>query len=386
MPMLGLTMTEGSITRWIKQEGDLVRKGEALFEVETDKALAEVEAPEDGILLRVLTKQHCTAQVGATVAILGSAGEELAAFVPETPQTSAHGAQQGLGVPPGSSQSAGAKRISPRARRLAEEHNVDWRSLKGSGAEGQITERDVQLRIAEADKADAVRPLSRIRQIIAERVTRSQQERAHIYLTTTIDMTEITSLRARLTERTPPQDMEAEVSFNDFFLMALGICLVEHPLMNSSLTSEGVRLHASANVGIAVALEDEGLVVPIIRDVQRLTLRHIAKVRQALVKKARERQLLPDDMTGGTFTLSNLGMYGVEHFTAIINPPETGILAVGSITDEPRVLEGRIVIRPVMRVTLGVDHRVVDGVLAGRFLQRFKGLLEESSQLVRGEE
>jgi len=385
MPVLGLTMTEGSITRWMKQEGDFVRKGEALFEVETDKALAEVEAPEDGMLLKILTKERSTAQVGATVAILGAAGEEGAAIVAERPQTSVHDQQQDLSTASKSSRSAAAKRISPRARRLAEEHNVDWGCLEGSGAEGQITEGDIQLRVAETKKADAVLPLPRIRQIIAERLTQSQQERAHIYLTTTIDMTEVTSLRTRLMEHTPTQGVGSEITYNDVFLMTLGICLMEYPWMNSSLTSEGVRLHASANVGIAVVLEDDGLVVPVIRDVQRLTLKHIADVRQALVKRARERRLLPDEMTGGTFTLSNLGMYGVEHFTAIINPPETGILAVGAITDEPRVLQGRIRIRSVMRVTLGVDHRVVDGALAGRFLQRFQALLEKPSQLIKGE-
>jgi pyruvate dehydrogenase E2 component (dihydrolipoamide acetyltransferase) len=369
----------------MKQEGDFVRKGEALFEVETDKALAEVEAPEDGILLKVLTKERSTAPVGATVAILGAAGEEAAAPVAERPQTSVRDQQQDLSVTSKPSRSAAAKYISPRARRLAEEHNVDWGSLEGSGTEGQITEKDIQLRIAKTRK-DAVRPLPRIRQIIAERLTRSQQERAHIYLTTTIDMTEVASVRTRLMEHTPAQGVGSEITYNDVFLMTLGICLTEYPWMNSSLTSEGVQLHASANVGIAVALEDDGLVVPVIRDVQRLTLKHIADVRQALVKRARERRLLPDEMTGGTFTLSNLGMYGVEHFTAIINPPETGILAVGAITEEPRVLQGRILIRSVMRVTLGVDHRVVDGALAGQFLQRFKALLEKPSELLKGEE
>jgi pyruvate dehydrogenase E2 component (dihydrolipoamide acetyltransferase) len=151
--------------------------------------------------------------------------------------------------------------------------------------------------------------------------------------------------------------------------------------MNSSFTDDGIRLHASANIGLAVALEDDGLVVPVIRDVQALTLGQISDARQVLVKKARERRLLPDEMTGGTFTLSNLGMYGVEQFTAIINPPETGILAIGAITDEPRVMRGGIFIRPVMHVTLGVDHRIVDGAIAGRFLQRFKALMEQPSQL-----
>jgi pyruvate dehydrogenase E2 component (dihydrolipoamide acetyltransferase) len=379
--MLGLTMTEGSITKWLKREGDFVRKGEPLFEVQTDKALAEVEAPEEGVLLKILARESCLMEVGATVAILGAEGEDASRIVAEGQQTPSVDENQGVSPPTKPSRPTFTRLISPRARKLAEEHRIDWENLEGSGTEGQITERDVQLQIERTRKADVVRPLSRIRQVIAERLTKSQQERAHVYLTSTLDMAEAVALRNRLLKEAAAQATGRKTTYSDLCLKALAICLTENPWMNSSFTDDGVRLHASANIGLAVALEDDGLVVPVIRDVQALTLGQISDARQALVKKARERRLLPDDMTGGTFTLSNLGTYGVEQFTAIINPPEAGILAVGAITDMPRVVRGGIFIRPVMRVTLGVDHRIVDGAIAGRFLQRFKALMEQPLQL-----
>jgi pyruvate dehydrogenase E2 component (dihydrolipoamide acetyltransferase) len=190
-----------------------------------------------------------------------------------------------------------------------------------------------------------------------------------------VDMTEAIALRERLS------GWEAAITYNDLFIKALGICLIEYPWVNSSWEGKGVRMHSSTNVGIAVAVEDHGLVVPVVHDVQRLTLAQIAGMREELVNKAKERRLVPDEMAKGTFTLSNLGMYGVEQFTAIINPPETGILAVGAIVEEPRAIQGHVAIRPVMRVTLGVDHRVVDGALAAQFLQCFKTLLEQPSRL-----
>jgi pyruvate dehydrogenase E2 component (dihydrolipoamide acetyltransferase) len=385
MPLLGLTMTEGSVTRWLRREGDQVHKGDPLMEVETDKALVQVEAPEDGFLLKILARENSTVQVGATVAILGAAHEDVSGFLQEIPQNPAPEAGKECVVSAERSQPSAAKSISPRARRLAEEHHIDWRGLSGSGADGQITEKEIRLRIAEFNKAETVQPLSRLRQIIAERLTKSQQERAHIFLTGTVDMTEARAIRDSLSGIQAPRESGAEITYNDLFIKALGSCLTEYPWVNSSLVSEGVQMHSSANVGVAVAIEDQGLVVPVIQDVQELTVAQIAEIRQKLVRKAKERRLAPDEMAGGTFTLSNLGMYGVEQFTAVINPPETGILAVGAITEEPRAIRGQVAIRPVMRVTLGVDHRVVDGALAAQFLQRFKTLVEQPRQLISTE-
>lgn len=393
MPLLSQTMTEGTITRWLRKEGDAVRKGDPLLEVETDKALMEVPAPEDGVLLKILLEANSTAPIGTVLAMLGAQGEDISSLLTTVPAAAPAETRAEPSVPVAEKAPAptGAKTISPRARRLAEEHQIDWRSLQGSGADGQVSEKDIQAWIAAAtttmtaEPAAAVQPLSRTRQIIAERLTKSQQERAHIHLTMTIDMTAAIALRNELLQKGAAKITDAEIAFNDLFAKALGICLTEYPWVNSSWVNEGVRLHSAVNVGLAVATDDNALVVPVIRDVQRLRLRQIAEARSALVKKAREKRLLPEEMAGGTFTLSNLGMYGVEQFTAIINPPETGIMAVGAITEEPRVIQGGIFVRPVMRVTLGVDHRVVDGALGGQFLKRFKALLEQPRELTDAE-
>jgi pyruvate dehydrogenase E2 component (dihydrolipoamide acetyltransferase) len=285
---------------------------------------------------------------------------------------------------PRARQSSGPKPISPRARRLAEEHHIGWKDLQGTGPEGQITEVDVQRAIASLlaaappapSGADTVQVLSGSRQIIAERLTRSVRERAHIYLTVTIDAgAALASCQEpRVASGTPA--LAGQFSINDLIVKAIAVCLVEYPWVNSTLVDKEIHLHSSAHIGFAVAAEDGTLVVPVLRNVEAMSLVEVAKVRRALVEKALHRRLSPDEMMGSTFTISNLGTYGVEQFTAIINPPETGILAVGAITEEPRVINGGLFVRPVMRVTLGVDHAVVDGALAAQFLRRFKQLLE----------
>jgi pyruvate dehydrogenase E2 component (dihydrolipoamide acetyltransferase) len=259
------------------------------------------------------------------------------------------------------------KSISPRARKFAEEHGIDWQSLAGTGADGQVTQQDVERAVAAAPKPQAAgEPLPRHRQIIAARLTASLRERAHIHLTVTIDMTEAVALRGR----------RPEVSYNALMVKALAACLAEFPAVNDTLLDGTLRRNASAHIGLAVAAGDDALLVPVIREAEKKTLEQIAAEARSLAGKARAGHLTPDEMTGGTFTLSNLGMYGVEQFTAIINPPETGILAAGAVCEEPRAVNGSVAIRPVCRVTLAVDHRVVDGALAARFLARFKQIME----------
>jgi pyruvate dehydrogenase E2 component (dihydrolipoamide acetyltransferase) len=331
--MLGLDMSEGAVRQWLKREGESVHKGEPLLEIETDKTLIEVEAPQDGILLKILVEAGQSVPVGATVAIVSSESEPVPA----------------------------AKTISPRARRLAEEHRVNWRFLAGSGPNGLVTEHDVQAQIAQPPAAQLLLPA---RRVIAERLSRSQRESVHIYLTVSIDMTAAARLR------------RDGVTWNDLILKAAARCLMEHPAMNSSLSGDGLRTHHEAHIGIAVNADDGTLVVPVLRGVEGKRLEQVAAERRTLVANARARRLAPEEMSGGTFTVSNLGMCGVEQFTAIINPPETGILAVGAITDEPRAVNGAVAIRPVMPVTLGADHRAVDGAEAARFLCAFKELLE----------
>jgi len=353
MPMLGLTMSEGVITQWLKRQGEAVRKGDCLFEVETDKSVMEVEAPEDGVLLKVLTGAGITVPVGATVAVIGAEGENVA-------------------LPPEEQAPPARKTISPRARRLAEEHQVNWQLIEGTGAEGQITEQDVKafLERRQQPAAADLQPLPRHRRLLAQRLTQSHLERPHIHLTVPIDMSRASQFRKA-----------RGVSYNDLLVKALGICLAGFPQLNSSLEGDRVRLHPHIHIGVAVAAGDDTLLVPVIRHVDKLALREIAAASQTLIEKARQRKLTPDEMSGATFTLSNLGMFGVEQFTAIINPPEAGILAVGVIVEEPRVIDGAVVIRPMMRVTLGVDHRLVDGALAARFLERLKALLEDPEHL-----
>jgi pyruvate dehydrogenase E2 component (dihydrolipoamide acetyltransferase) len=351
--MLGLTMSEGAIRQWLKAEGEPVRKGEPLLEIETDKATMEVEAPASGLLLKILVTPDQVVPVGDVIGLIG-----------DPMQMADESVAPRRGVS-----------ISPRARGLAEQHGIDWRQIGGTGADGQITEPDVRARIAEINAPARVeelppsKPLPFTRQVIAERLSQSLRERVHIYLTISVNMTEARRV------------CSPGFSYNDLFLKSLAISLTEFPVLNSSLTEGRIQLHSSVDIGIAVAVDDGALVVPVVRAVERKTLDQIAAERRALVARARARQLTPDEMAGGTFTLSNLGMYGVEQFTAIINPPQTGILAVGAITDELRAVNDAVVALPVVRLTLGVDHRVVDGALAAKFLRRIKELLEQAAQL-----
>lgn len=347
LPMLGLTMSEGAVSRWLREEGERVRKGEPLFEVETDKAVLDVEAPADGVLLRRLVAENQTVPVGAPVAIIGEPGAET----PPPP-------------PPPAKKTA-----SPRARRLAEKRGIDWRTLTGTGPNGLVTEEDVKqaLPAEAAPRAE----LSHVRQVAAERLTRSVRERPHIYLTVTVDMAAAAAFRAA----------HPQVAYNDLFVKAAAVCLAEFPAVNSSLNDGKLERHSAAHIGVAVAADEETLLVPVVRDAGSKTLAQIGAERRALTEKAKARRLTPDEMSGGTFTISNLGMYGVEQFTAIINPPESGILALGAVRDEVRAVGGVPMVRPVMSATLAVDHRVVDGALAARYLARFKSLIEQPEGL-----
>jgi pyruvate dehydrogenase E2 component (dihydrolipoamide acetyltransferase) len=397
MPMLGLTMTEGAIRKWWKQEGDPVQRGVPLFEVETDKALVDVEAPDDGLLLRVLVGAEQVVPVGTIVGVIGADREDVTAILAQAvtaPPTGAGADLRPRVDAPKPAGPSGPKLISPRARKLAEEHNIDWKGLQGTGPDGQVTEKEVQLRIAHPSTkppragaaADVVQPLSKTRQIIAERLTRSLHERAHIYLTLPVEMHAALDFCNQRPADSGTPFGSSSLSVNDLIVKAVAICLSEYPWVNSTLVEKEVHLHSSVNIGFAVSAKDGTLVVPVLRGVERLSLAEIANTRGLLVQKATNRRLTPDDMLGSTFTISNLGMYGVEQFTAIINPPETGILAVGAITEEPRVIQGGLFVRPTMRVTLGVDHRVVDGAQAAQFLCRFKTLLEQPRLLTASKE
>jgi pyruvate dehydrogenase E2 component (dihydrolipoyllysine-residue acetyltransferase) len=354
MPMLGLTMSEGVIHHWLKAEGEPVRKGEPLLEIETDKTTMEVEAPAGGVLLKILVESEQIVPVGKVVGIIGDPAQ------PAERPTPRRGAA-----------------ISPRARALAGKHGIDWRQVDGTGADGLITESDIQVRIAATSVPGTsaatfeVKPLTFTRQIIAERLSKSLRECVHIYLTVAVNMTEARRARG------------SHYSYNDFFIKSLAVSLAEFPVMNSSLIEGRLQLHPPVDIGIAVAADDGTLVVPVLRGVESKTLDQIATERRALVARARARQITPEEMSGGTFTLTNLGTYGVEQFTAIINPPQIGILAVGAISDELRYVNQEVTPVPVVRLTLGVDHRVVDGAQAAQFLGLIRGLLENAARLLR---
>src|SRR5579859_33648 len=395
LPKLGLTQEEGTVVRWIKPEGSRVAKGEPLFEVMTDKATIEVEAPASGVLLRILVPEGATAPVAAPIALIGEPGERVAAGAP--PATAApvapRAAQPSVSVF-GSNAAAGSTvaprdgrvRVSPRARVLAASHGVDLRALRGSGPDGRIIERDVQRALdagargtgaAAAVPAAPVVPAAvsaRMRAVIARRMTESLQSTAQLTLTTEEDMAEASKLReeagAELERRGG-----ARPTFTDLIVRAAAIALRDHPRLNARWTGGGARLLPEIHVGVAVAL-DEGLVVPVIRHADRAALAEISAALRDLSERARTFRLAPAEMEGGTFTVTNLGMYDVDAFTPILNPPEAAILGAGRVHRRPVAVDDRVEVRPVMALSLTFDHRVVDGAPAAQFLQRVKHVLE----------
>jgi pyruvate dehydrogenase E2 component (dihydrolipoamide acetyltransferase) len=390
MPALGVVQERGTLINWLKTEGQTVSKGEPLMEVETDKATVEVEAPASGILARVNAAKGDEVPVGQTIALILAPGEtapeeatrpELAsssetskpAFAEVKPEGPPIRIASPMPRVPGSRVLA-----SPAARRIAREEGIDIARLNGSGPEGSVLAADVwRAREGQAPQRDRLQqparlvPLSPMRRIVGERMTHSKQTAPHFYISMDIDMTGIAGMRTKWRER---GDL-AVPSINDFILSACARALREFPSLNARFTQQGIELLADINIGMAVALE-EGLVVPVIRNADRLSLADLAQKTRQLIDKAQNRKLFPSDYEGGTFTISNLGMLGVDSFTAIINPPQCAILAVGRVA--PRVVadDVGIAVRSLMTATLSADHRVTDGAIAARFLSAFKSSLE----------
>lgn len=431
MPKLGMTMEEGTIVRWLKAEGDEVEKGDVLFEVQTDKVVMEVESPASGTLARILVREDETVPIAYVVAYIGSPGEE----VPETlPELAAVEALEPMDKPRESEETAEAIAATPAARRLARDKGIDLAGLSGSGKDGMIVKQDVvaavergqtraveveapavkrkaspaarrvarehgvtlrvvpgsgpQGRIVEQDVLDFVAgrrkagelegetvPLHPIHKLMAERMSQSFAAAPHFYLGVEVKATALVDLRESLL---PICEEKAQVrlTFSDLLLKLLAETLRDHPLANAKWEDGGVRVFREINVGLAIAI-DEGLVVPVIRGADRLSLTEIAVARRALAEKAQAGRLALDEVTGGTFTLTNLGMLGVDVFQAIINPPQSAILATGRIADRPVVENGEVVARPTIYLTLSVDHRVLDGATAARFLQDLQALIED---------
>ncbi len=397
MPALGVAQQTGTLLKWFKSEGQSVAKGEPLMEVETDKATVEIEAAASGILADITAGAGEAIPVGQKIAVIIAPGESVpkdrqASRSSPVPEALRHSLPQGEGKVEGAAAVTHATRAalaaqlsrpgsrilaSPAAKRLAREKAISLQALRGSGPEGSVLAQDV-LHAAQSAEAQSgtptesdLLPLSPMRRIVGERMTQSKHSAPHFYLSMDIDMTAVIRLRAEWKERgdaTTP-------SINDFILQACASALKIIPSMNSTYTDEGIQLHGDINIGMAVALE-EGLIVPVIRNADRLALTDLAAQSRELADKAQSKKLFPLDYEGGTFTVSNLGMLGVDSFTAIINPPQCAILAVGRVA--PRVVSDGdgIEIKSMMTATLSADHRVVDGAIAARFLQHVKQFLE----------
>jgi len=425
MPKMGDTMEEGKILRWIKQEGDQVAKGESLAEVETDKVNIEIESFASGVLRKILVPEGESVPIGVGIALIGAPDEPLpdslsgngavkaaATKVMEKAATTGEGSGKTLSEAKGdyrekqtsvqSPTDAGSQGrifISPIARRIAEENQLDYSRVEGTGPNGRIIKLDIeaalaqkqetvapstpaQLPILEAEPASIEAteateiPLTAMRRTIAKRLSQSMQTSPHFYVTSVFDTGKLADLRRQINEYAQNEPNPVKVSFNDLIVKAVAIALVRMPQVNVSFAEDRLILKKQVHIGMAVALE-QGLIVPILRNADQRSVLAIARESQRLAELARTGKLRPEDFSGGTFTVSNLVMFDVDSFTAVINPPESAILAVGSITPTPVVVDGQVVVRDRMKVTLSSDHRAIDGVTAARFLQEIRRLLEE---------
>ena len=429
MPRMSDTMEEGNIVSWLKKEGEPVETGETLAEVETDKATMELDSYFDGVLLHIAVKEG-PVPIDGIIAVIGEQGEDWkkaiaeaggngagkspdeAAAAPSTPVKEEAPATPAETAAPAASDDKRLK-ASPLARSMAKEAGVNITQIDGSGDGGRIVKRDVEAFIeqqqsapqpaavpaaqpapqappAPAKEAPAVTPfvfstgeanyeeksISQMRKTIARRLAESKFSATHFYLTLEINMGRAIQIRQRLNEVSP-----VKISFNDLVVKASAAALRQHPAVNSSWLGDKIRFNKDVNIGVAVAVED-GLLVPVIRYTDMKSLSQINTEVKALAELAKQRKLQPEQMQGNTFTISNLGMFGIEEFTAIINPPDSCILAVGGIIEKPIVKDGQIEVGNMMKVTLSCDHRTVDGATGAQFLQTLKGILEDPIRLL----
>lgn len=386
MPALGMAQETGKLLRWIKNEGDAVTKGEPLMEIETDKVTVEIEAPANGTLAGITAAEGEDVPVGRAVAFVLAEGEDLPLTVPipagpATSESALPGASTN-----GSSTVAHTpgRRVlaSPKARRLAREHGVRIEDLRGTGPHGAIQAADVVAQEARSVSDEPAAPpqptVSNAWKTMAERMQQSWRDVPHFYLDRDLDATRLNSWRETIRRR-PGYE---KVTHSDLLIVICAAALVEHPRVNATWRDESIQHHQAINIGIAVAT-DEALIVPVVHGADRLELKAVAQARSNLVVRARERKLRPADVTEGTFTISNLGMFGVDAFHAIVNAPQAAILAVGRILDRIVAVDGEAAVRPMMTVSLSFDHRVVDGAEGARFLDTLAALVEEPAALVR---
>jgi len=407
LPRLGQGMETGTIVRWLKSEGDSVEKGEALYELDTEKVTQEVEAEASGVLLKILAGEGEEIEVGKAIAVIGEQGEEVPAGEAEDPtEVSEDDAQEegspaperederergreegpeGPSEPEQSVESTNGGRVkaSPLARRIARERGIELSALRGTGPEGRIVAEDVERASATGAAAApaAAAPtgevevvkLNQMRKTIARRMTEAWEAPA-FQISMSADMTGSVRLREALLAQV--KEGGVRPTYSDILTKVVALALMRHRDVNAHFAGDSVKLFPTANIGIAVAIP-HGLVVPVIPGCERLTIPEIAAARADIVSRTREGKLRAEDLDGGTFTISNLGMYGVERFTAVLNPPQAGILAVGAIEERAVVVDGDFEIQPRMDMTLTIDHRSVDGATASEFLATVKSFLEE---------
>lgn len=415
MPQLSDTMDSGKILEWKKNEGDSIKRGDILAEVETDKANLEIESFNEGVLLKVIVPAQASADVGQIIAVIGQPGEEVSissnppsngASTPATP-TATPQASNAQPAPTISSPSSTRIKASPLARKLAEQQNVDLGSLQGSGPAGRIIKQDVERAGSGASTSPASSPvvqssssqqqpaqstptipssapaagqlqaLSKMRETIARRMQESVREAPHFYTTVSINMQEVLRLRAIMKTR----DEYKGVSVNHFIIKAAAYGLANEPRVNCAMRDGQLYNPGQINIGVITAIED-GLLIPVIRDANQLSLQDVAFEARAAVERARAGRPNSSDLTGGTFSISNMGMFDVESFTAIINPGQGAVLAVSSVKEEPIVRDGQVTVGSMMKVTLSVDHRIIDGIMSANFLKFFKQGLEAPALLM----
>ena len=383
LPRLGQGMESGTIVKWLKAEGEPVQKGEPLYELDTDKVTQEVEAEADGVLLKISVSEG-EVEVGRTIAFIGSEGESVAVESPGGDSTGAAAAPTEAKREPAPERPAAASvtngriKASPLARRIARERGIDLSSLTGTGPEGRIVAQDLERapaapRVAAEAATGEVesRPLSSVRKTIARRLTQAWKVPA-FQLTVDADMTRANELVQRQRELNP----DVRITVTDVLTKLSAQALMRHRDVNVQYSDEALLVFPSADVGIAVAAP-QGLVVPVVRGAERLTIAQIAEVRAGLVGRARDAKLRTEDVEGGTFTISNLGMYDVDQFIAVLNPPQASILAVGATRERVVPQDGELLVLPLMTMTLTCDHRAVDGATGAEFLKTLKAFLED---------
>lgn len=401
MPQLGLTMEEGTIAKWIKQEGDKINSGDILVEITTDKLSSEIESEVDGYLLKIVALEGDDIPVKGLIAIIGEEGEKVDEILAPKAQVEVKAEETDVKIEAEVAPKAlsvtqnGRIKASPLAKKIAADLGVDLTTLEGSGPNGRIVQKDVlsaesklaaspaEVEVAvpapiqTAVSGDIVKPLTNMRKVIGKRMQASKNTAPHVTITTEVNVDKTIALRSKLNAK----NSDVRFSYTDILVKMSAVALRNYPKLNSSITEDSIILHDKVNVGVAVALDD-GLIVPVVRDADRKGLKTITRETKDLISKARTNTLLPDEMSGATFTISNLGGYDIDGFTPVINLPEAAILGVGRIVKKPIVNENdEIVPASMMVLSLSFDHRVVDGAQAAEFLKAIKGYLEDPDNM-----